>query len=135
MVVVTVFVCAACGRALTCAVQRLDAVPERPRQDVGTPQPPTIPAGTWALDPQPQSFDPAGEPTGQVHCPVLNPQDLLPELPRHPDPRRTSGCCGWDGRDGPNLLCPGCHADVATVSDDCWTYVEARLEPAAVRQQ
>ncbi|MEU6084426.1 hypothetical protein [Streptomyces sp. NPDC047108] len=34
---------------------------------------------------------------------------------------RRSGCCGMDGFDGPNLVCGGCAAEVATERTDCWT--------------
>jgi hypothetical protein len=36
------------------------------------------------------------------------------------DIRRTNGCCGLDGGDGPNLLCSACGHEVATANSDCW---------------
>jgi hypothetical protein len=33
---------------------------------------------------------------------------------------RLNGCCGLDGMDGPNLLCQGCGAEIATKKTDCW---------------
>ena len=35
------------------------------------------------------------------------------------DPRRLNGCCGLDGLDGLNLLCPNGH-EVGTERSDCW---------------
>jgi hypothetical protein len=90
--------------------------------------------GFWAVDAEPIARSEAGEPVGSLACPLLNADDLL-ELERHRDPRRSSGCCGRDGLDGPNLVCPRCLTEVATIRDDCWSYVEVRLEPAAVRQR
>ncbi|MEU8825204.1 hypothetical protein [Streptomyces sp. NPDC048636] len=45
---------------------------------------------------------------------------------------RRNGCCGLDGCDGPNLVCRGCAAEVATEYSDCWTPQEVVLVPAAV---
>ncbi len=45
---------------------------------------------------------------------------------------RRNGCCGLDGCDGPNLVCRGCSAEVATERSDCWTPQEVVLVPAAV---
>jgi hypothetical protein len=40
-------------------------------------------------------------------------------LKNHPDPGRLNGCCGLDGGDGLNKICPNGHA-VATEKSDCW---------------
>src|SRR5262249_40013798 len=48
----------------------------------------------------------------------------------HPDPRRRNGCCGMDGCDGMNLVCPEGH-EVATERSDCWMAHAAWLDPAA----
>ncbi len=45
---------------------------------------------------------------------------------------RLNGCCGLDGCDGPNLVCRGCAAEVATERSDCWTLQEVVLVPDAV---
>ncbi len=81
--------------------------------------------------PEPLARDGDGAPYGPLNCVIVNPDDLL-ELPSHPDSRRSRGCCRRDGQDGPNLTCPACRAEVATVLDDCWTYREVRLEPLCI---
>ena len=127
-----VLACRACSFILTEPVERVRTVPERPgAQDDGGRRPPTMPRGTWAVDPEPRAVLSIGESGGSTDCLVLDPADGV-ELEPHPDPTRSSGCCGHDGCDGPNRRCPRCHADVATLSDDCWTVVELRFEPAAV---
>ena len=118
---------------LTRPVEQLAALPER-REGPFPSFLPTVEPGEWAVDPEPAGVGPHGEKYGAWNCAVLNPDDLL-DLPPHPNGARSSGCCGRDGCDGPNVICPSCGAEVATVRDDCWSYVEARLEPAAVRQQ
>lgn len=46
---------------------------------------------------------------------------------------RTDGlCCGWDGRDGPNLACARCGLPVATRVDDCSLWPAVWLDPEAV---
>jgi hypothetical protein len=143
------FHCQACGTPLTLPVVRLPDVPEpRPELDFeGQTSEPTMPAGFWAFDTEPatwrprdqESFDPDEEPgdvarwqpRGMWNCPLLNLSDLL-DLPPHPDGLRSSGCCGRDGLDGPNVVCPSCATPVGTVLDDCWTPHEVRLDPLAV---
>jgi hypothetical protein len=125
-----VLVCAGCGTPLTRPVRELPTLPARQPLD-GPAFAPTVPVGRWAIDPDTVSQTADGERIGTPGCLVVHPDDLL-ELPPHPEPRRSSGCCGRDGMDGPNLVCPGCGAAVATVHDDCWTYHEARLEPQLV---
>ncbi|NLU66175.1 hypothetical protein [Streptomyces sp. HNM0574] len=48
------------------------------------------------------------------------------------DRRRRNGCCGLDGCDGPNLLCAGCGAEIATRRSDCWTPQQVTLHATAV---
>ncbi|MFE3021536.1 hypothetical protein [Streptomyces sp. NPDC059256] len=62
---------------------------------------------------------------------ILHPDDV-PGTALHPDPGRRNGCCGLDGRDGPNLVCARCHAEVATKESDCWTDNLVALMAAAV---
>ena len=126
------FACASCGQALTKPVETLPSLPERVEDDFPGFQP-TVPPGSWALDPDPMFWDSAGRPTTTKGCAVLNATDML-DLTPHPDLRRNSGCCGHDGLDGPNVVCPSCGNEVATLRDDCWSYVEVRLEPASVTQ-
>ena len=131
-----VIACKACGERLSAPVMRIDPIPA-PRPIDDNPDncgyQPTLPAGRWAIDPHPVSWrgDRDGPPTSTLGCFVINPVDALPLLP-HPDGRRSSGCCGHDGLDGPNLLCPNCMASIATLRDDCWTMVETRFEPDLV---
>lgn len=131
-----VIACKACGERLTASVAQIDPIPA-PRHIDDDPDAsgyqPTLPVGRWAIDPEPVSRlgERDGPPASTLGCLVINPFDALPLLP-HPDRRRSSGCCGHDGLDGPNLLCPKCKAAVATLRDDCWTMVETRFEPEFV---
>ncbi len=47
------------------------------------------------------------------------------------DGRPYNGCCGIDGCDGLNLVCPAGH-DVATEHSDCWMPHRAVFEPELV---
>jgi hypothetical protein len=48
-------------------------------------------------------------------------------------PERSGGCCcGWDGRDGPNLACAQCGRPVATRIDDCGLWQAVWLDPRAI---
>jgi hypothetical protein len=49
---------------------------------------------------------------------ILNLGDLT-NTKRHPDSRRSSGCCGCDGCDGMNLVCLNGH-EIGTECSDCW---------------
>ena len=49
---------------------------------------------------------------------VVNLHDLV-GTNHQPDFRRRNGCCGLDGLDGPNLVCPSGH-EVGTEKSDCW---------------
>lgn len=120
--------CQSCGQNLTRPVEQMAEVPEPHGRGIGYA--PTLPVGTWAVDPRPVGWikDAA---TSSLGCLVVNPADSL-DLEPHPEPRRNSGCCAHDGCDGPNRLCPSCHAEVATLRDDCWTPVELRFEPSTV---
>ncbi|MGV3525070.1 MAG: hypothetical protein ACO1RX_12640 [Candidatus Sericytochromatia bacterium] len=65
--------------------------------------------------------------TGHVVIHLEDPLNLKP----HPDFRRSVGCCGKDGCDGPNLICP-CKVPVATERSDCWTSFYIHFEPDKV---
>src|SRR6266571_1330633 len=44
---------------------------------------------------------------------------ILSGTKHHSDYHRRNGCCGLDGMDGPNLVCPNAH-EVGTEKSDCW---------------
>lgn len=125
------FTCAACGHALTRPMSQLATLPVAKAIDEVSYEP-TLDVGEWAIDPEPRLRTSGGVPTSTPGCLVTNPADA-PGLKPHSDLRRNSGCCGHDGCDGLNRICPECGEPVATLSDDCWTRVELRFEPDAVR--
>ncbi|MDH6439809.1 hypothetical protein M2158_008350 [Streptomyces sp. SAI-144] len=157
--------CVACGSRLTEPVRRLDEMPEYPGWD-GLPDPdgrrhgpPSVPRGTYVVDPQPfgAPFEPIGPDeeeeydgivpggmwmsdergflvaAGPRGTYVLHPDDVVDLVP-HPDLYRLIGCCGPDGRAGINHVCV-CGAEVAIVAADCTSRYETRLVPDAVRPQ
>ncbi|GAB2942384.1 hypothetical protein GCM10027280_33680 [Micromonospora polyrhachis] len=104
----------------------------------GEPCPAWLPAGKFAVDPDP--FGPPHVPSatderllvsaGPRNTVLINPADLLVRR-LHPNAGRRNGCCGLDGLDGPNLVC-SCGAELATQSSDCWTAQVVRLQPLAI---
>ena len=127
-----VFACRACGAVLTLPARQLSILPEtRYADEDEVSMRPTVEQGTWAVDPAPRLIASDGTAASTAGCIVVHPGDAS-GLEPHPDRLRSSGCCGHDGLDGPNRRCASCHQDVATLSDDCWTAVELRFEPAAV---
>lgn len=62
---------------------------------------------------------------------VVNLHDLV-GTNHHPDFRRRNGCCGLDGLDGPNLVCPNGH-EVGTEKSDCWMSHAAVLLDGVIR--
>jgi hypothetical protein len=63
---------------------------------------------------------------------VVHPDDVV-GTDRHPDLNRWMGCCqGPAGHWGPNLVCSGCGAEVATRQSDCCTQDQVAFEFAAV---
>lgn len=128
-----VFVCRVCSHLLSKPVERVSVLPARKYRDADEiSYQPTMPTGTWAVDTQPRTSFSDSDSNGAIGCLVVHPDDGL-GLGRHPDALRNSGCCGHDGLDGVNRRCSQCHTDVATLVDDCWTVVELRFEPSAVR--
>ncbi|WP_371101466.1 hypothetical protein [Streptomyces sp. PU_AKi4] len=156
-----VLLCATCGTRLTRPVRRLDEMPGYPGRD-GLPGPdgrrhgpPSVPRGTYAVDPLPfgAPFEPAAPDeeydgivpggmwmsdergflvsAGPRGTYVLHPDDVVDVVP-HPDGRRLTGCCGPHGRAGANHVC-ACGAEVAIVAADCTSGYETRLVPDAVR--
>ncbi|MEV4190942.1 hypothetical protein [Streptomyces toxytricini] len=152
----TVFHCAKCGTALTPDLRELRAVPDaaapaakRGRTTEGV-APPTVPRGTYAIDPDPWGA-PFTTPDTQPASPhptraLLMPPGmtgLVPAGPRnsvivHPDDASTlqladslgihHGCCGPLGTGGPNMTCP-CGAKAATLAADCMGPHELHLHP------
>ncbi|MFJ8903350.1 hypothetical protein ACIRG8_31885 [Streptomyces sp. NPDC102359] len=156
-----VLLCVTCGTRLTEPGRRLDEMPGYPGRDGvpgpdgGRQGPPSVPRGTYAVDPLPfgppfRPADPGAEYDGVVPggrwmsdergflvsegprgTYVLRPDDVVHTGP-HPDSRRLSGCCGLDGHRGANHVC-GCGAEVAIVCTDCSSGYETRPVPDAVR--
>ena len=125
--------CRECGEALTPALTALHEVPAPLQAEDGVGYEPTVPPGYVAVDPDPvSSYQTGGSmERGSFGCLVVNPADAR-GLVRHPDHRRSNGCCGPDGLDGPNRTCASCGVEVATLRDDCWSRVEVRFEPQRV---
>ncbi|MFI9386542.1 hypothetical protein [Kutzneria sp. NPDC052558] len=134
----TVFVCQQCRAPLTRAVVLVEL------PDPGDDREPTMGRGTYAVDPEP--FGPPYVPAppdspalrrystvsvsdGPKGTIVLHPEDFR-LWPRR-IARRSIGCCGPAGTDGPNLVC-WCDTEIATEVNDCYTPHEIRLEPDRV---
>jgi hypothetical protein len=96
----------------------------------------TVEQSRYFVDPQPsrQTFDGrTGELVGvtSANCVIVNPRDTL-AVRWHDERGNWIGCCGPDGDPEKNLLCSSCRLPVGTLSADCWTALEVRLEPEAV---
>ncbi|MBO8196548.1 hypothetical protein ITI46_33695, partial [Streptomyces oryzae] len=147
-----VFACARCGAVLTAAVSRV-ALPVHAHQSYGHDLLPALmDPGAYAIDPEPSGppwrrwsevgpheaedrgvFAPVWALSfGAPGAVVLAPGDTRGTVPI-PD-RCGGGCCGLDGRDGPNLACARCGSPVATLIDDCSLWRAVWLAPDAVRQ-
>ncbi|CAL9290092.1 hypothetical protein [Streptomyces sp. SudanB66_2053] len=156
-----VLFCAACGTRLTEPVGRLAEMPGypgwdgRPGPDGRRHGPPSVPRGTYVVDPLPFGApfvpaDPDAEYDGVVPggmwmsgergflvsagprgTYVLHPDDVV-DLAPHPDAGRHGGCCGPHGRAGVNRIC-ACGAELAIACADCTSGYETRLVPDAVR--
>jgi hypothetical protein len=151
---VTVFVCTACGAALTPELAPLPGPLVRPVYEHRGPGPSTVPRGHFAVDPEP--FGAPLVPAPDDECPaalpglcvviddsfvmsagprdtvVIHPDDAV-SLENHPDGSRVGGCCGLFPREGqPNLVC-ACGAEVATLMADCYAAHELHLDPVASR--
>jgi hypothetical protein len=115
------FVCVRCGRRLTAAVAEVPLPPPAVEEESSTERflPARMTAGTYAVNAQTGGF-------------VFHPDDIT-GTDLHPDPRRRNGCCGLDGLDGPNLVCAGCGAEIATKQSDCWSQQQVTLPAAAAR--
>ncbi|WP_433463533.1 hypothetical protein [Spirillospora sp. CA-128828] len=118
-----IFVCVRCSQRLTGGLVEVP-LPPPVNEELRGPReflPTRMPQGTFAIAPEIGGF-------------VLCPDDLT-GVDLHPDSRRRNGCCGLDGLDGPNLICAGCGAEVATKQSDCWSQQQVTLLPAAVRRR
>ncbi|MFE1026433.1 hypothetical protein ACFW5I_18005 [Streptomyces sp. NPDC058818] len=158
-----VLLCTACGHRLTEPLRLLPEVPPHPEYDgLKNPDgsrhaPPTLPPGRYAVVPEPSGApyvphpDPewegatlpgvsVGEPDGPRTMVsrgprgtlVVNPEDARERLSGNPDAQE-SGCCGALGMEGPNQVCGGCGAAVATWHSECYGPWEIRFLPEAVR--
>ncbi|MCZ4102706.1 hypothetical protein C8250_040440 [Streptomyces sp. So13.3] len=147
-----VFACVGCGAVLTAPLSRV-ALPDHAHQSYGYGLFPVLmDPGTYAVDPEPSGppwrlWDEVGEgeaETRGVFAPVsalsLGAPGAILVSPG--DTRGTvlmleqcdGGCCGLDGRDGPNLACEGCGRAVATRIDDCSRWQAVWLDPKAVHR-
>lgn len=99
--------CASCKQPLTGVLREVPMPPAGEKAERHRVSSPRMRQGTYSISPKTRVI-------------VFNPNDLTGTAP-HPEPGRRHGCCGLDGLDGPNLVCEGCGADVATQQSDCWT--------------
>ncbi len=159
---VTVFVCSACGLAITGPLTELPEVPARPgnqgypKADGSRRATATTPLGFFALEPEPWGAPlvPCAEPrpvfaggpclgdpddvdgylvsAGTRNTVVLHPDDARGLREDTDCLRHCSGCCGLHGQAGMNRQCP-CGAHVGTLINDCNTAYELHLEPSRVR--
>jgi hypothetical protein len=139
----TAFACGTCGATVTADLVEVPFPEDAETHEDNAAPEPRVRRGTFALAPDP--FGPPYEPSPhspQIHVPagpratVLVHPDDVQNLSRHPDPSRLNGCCHLDGLDGPNLVCTGCGAEIATEQSDCWvSWHDLRLQPQAVVSQ
>ncbi|WP_190133806.1 hypothetical protein [Streptomyces longispororuber] len=102
----SVITCVYCGESLTGDLREVPLPPasaEFTGERMGTP---LLRQGTYAVSPVTLAL-------------ILHPDDAPGTVP-HAALGRRGGCCGPDGLGGPNLLCRGCGAEVATEQTDCW---------------
>lgn len=134
------FVCGSCGAVKTADLSEVAFPEDAVVDDEQVEAAPRVRRGTFALDSEP--FGPPFEPlpdnpqvlvsAGPRATVLVHPDDVV-DLRRHPDPGRLNGCCRLDGLDGPNLVCGGCGAEIATEQSDCWvSWHDLRLQPNAV---
>lgn len=114
------FACATCGCVLT---RELRVLPRNVPLDQADKHP-LLPQGTYRVSSG--EFEP--ERPGDF---LVNSADLQ-NTKHHSDPHRLNGCCGLDGCDGYNLLCPNDH-EVGTERSDCWLPHYAVLSCAHVK--
>ncbi|MET9339045.1 hypothetical protein [Nonomuraea sp. NPDC003804] len=148
----TIFACAGCDAVLTAPLSPV-ALPVHSGQKYGHDLIGVLmEPGTYAVNPEP--FGPPWRPWAEhsseevqargVYAPVYalshGPRDAIVIAPG--DIRGTvlipercdGGCCGPDGRSGPNLACARCGAEVATRIDDCGCWQAVWLDPRGVRE-
>jgi len=140
-----VFRCRRCHGEVTAPVREVplpdaDSAPAPYELAKGEECPPRMRPGTFAYDP-PEAGEHVFRPQVAGAALGLRRAGLTGIVLARADVRgteltslrgRRNGCCGLDGCDGPNLVCRGCAADVATERSDCWTPQEVVLVPAAV---
>ncbi|TMR11251.1 hypothetical protein ETD86_36310, partial [Nonomuraea turkmeniaca] len=109
---------------MTVELKRTSCTPAFPRnQDLDPP--PFMAPGQFAVDTEPFGRD------GIRRTIVINEGDVRALVYR---PDAASGCCGYTGDDGPNMMCEACGRPIATALDDCgmaWSSV--RLDPDAIQ--
>jgi len=100
-----IFECPTCHQAIT---RELLPLPSDQRVCLDDEKP-AVPPGFFAISDDNYWTDSDG-------CPLVNLADIINT--RH-YPGRLGGCCGPDGRSGPNLLCSSGH-EIGTERSDCW---------------
>jgi hypothetical protein len=131
-----VFACAHCGASLT-PVLRF-GVSSGSLPDDAEVADPTSARGTFFVDPNAsaKTWDARAQewvPVRAVGCIVCHPDDVV-GVRWHRDDGEWVGCCGPDGEPEGNVVCAACGSAVGTLSADCWTALEIRLLPHAVRR-
>ncbi|KUN96294.1 hypothetical protein [Streptomyces caeruleatus] len=155
--------CTACGRRLSEPLRPLPELPARPehdgriKPDGSRHAPSTVPRGAYAVDPEPSGApfvahpdpewagaaipgvsmsDPEGDgflmSAGPRNTLVVHHEDTVGFLAPNPALEEI-GCCGPPGLEGPNWVCPGCGAPVATLFADCSGPFETHFLPDVVR--
>ena len=122
----SVLVCASCGATLSTDLDQLTDPGMLSLAD-GTQ---LLPDGLWCF---------ASASIAEEYCLAVAGQWLVSKasttnlVPTHLLGRQ-NGCCGFDGCDGPNLLCARCNSEVATERSDCWMAHSIAFHPQAVHR-
>ncbi|MFF7951517.1 hypothetical protein [Streptomyces griseorubiginosus] len=126
--------CADCGTRLTGPLRLLPEWPPRPESDGRKGPDPgwcdaADPGNTCLGNPDGPGCLVSAGPRGTL---VTHPEDARAYLSGDPEVTEF-GCCGPPGLEGPNELCAGCGAVVATLYADCSGPYETGFLPDVVR--
>jgi hypothetical protein len=126
--------CRRCGASLSAPLLLADAGALRRDAQDGRP---VVGAGIVVRDPVPVVSWVSSSSSGPATPEEQSPADCLVVHPDSSQKLRSCGadhgCCGSDGCDGPNRACSACGLVVGTARTDCWTELEMRFLPEAVR--